>query len=179
MKKEILAHSLALIILFALIALFRNYFQPRYILFLVGGIIGTLLPDVDHLIYVYAFSPQDLTSQRVNLKLQNRDVKGTLALLYSTRSERKKLVFHTAFFQIIFLLLAFLVISSSGNVFGTGLVLAFALHLSVDQIIDLDSTDTLNNWFSQPPLNISLDKEKSLFYWLGILVLILIFGFLL
>lgn len=140
---------------------------------------GTLLPDVDHLIYIYFFGPQELTSQRVFLGLQKRQIRPTFELLAATRSERKKLVFHTAFFQLIFLIMAFWVITSSGNIFGRGLVLAFSLHLVVDQLIDLLEIDSLDNWFSQPPLVADLDKQKATLYWVAMLLIVLFLGFLL
>ena len=101
----------------------------------------------------------------------------TFGLLAVTRSERKHLVFHTALFQIIFMILTFLVLTSSGSIFGRGLVLAFVLHLLVDQMLDFFELDNFDNWFYQ--LNVYLAKEKALFYWLAMVFLFLFFGFLL
>ncbi|OGM69777.1 hypothetical protein A2975_00265 [Candidatus Woesebacteria bacterium RIFCSPLOWO2_01_FULL_44_14] len=179
MKRELVIHFSFLVAFFIFIALFRQYFEFRYLLFLFGGLVGTFLPDVDHLIYVYASRPHELTSQRVNFMLAKREWLPILNLLYMTRSERKQLVFHSAFFQIIFTILAFWVLTSSGSLFGRGLVLAFSLHLLVDQIVDLTEVDSLDNWFNQSPLVASLSKQKATLYWLANLIIILIFGFLL
>lgn len=183
MKKEILTHLGFLVVLLVPVVLVRHYWGGDVggILLLAsfvgGGLLGTVLPDLDHLIYVYFLQPQDLTSQRVNYMVQKREIWPTLELLASTRSERKGLIFHTAFFQIILVVLSFLVISSSGSVFGRGLVLAFMLHLLVDELLDLLKIGNLDTWFSQ--WNMALEKEKYMFYWLANLFVLLIFAFVL
>ncbi len=176
MKKEILAHFFFLIFFFVLISLFRGYFTLNYAFLWVGGVIGTILPDIDHLVYVYFLKPYELTSQRTQSLLAKKEFLRTFGLLAATRSERKHLIFHTALFQIIFMTLTFLVLTSSGSVLGRGLVLAFALHLLVDQMLDFFQLDNLDNWFYQ--LNIFPAKEKALFYWLAMIFLFLFFGFL-
>lgn len=183
MKKEILTHLLYLIVFFLFVVLLRGWIQLtpdnalRIGLFLLGGLIGTLLPDIDHLIYIYVLKPQDLTSMRVNHMVQKREIWSTLELLSLTRDERKSLIFHTAYFQVIFWVLTFLVVSSSGSVFGRGVVLAFSLHLIVDQLIDLVKLENLDNWFSK--LNISMEKERYTFYWIGNVLVLLLLGFVL
>ncbi len=98
---------------------------------------GTLLPDLDHILYVYLLRPQEYVSQRFNHMIGQRDLWGSLSLLAETRNERTKLIFHTALFQVIFLVFAFLVVTSSGSVLGRGIVLAVVLHLIVDEVVDL------------------------------------------
>ena len=144
MKRELALHFGVFVLFAILVILFKRWFDISYWPFLVGGILGTLLPDIDHLIYVYFLSPQDLTSQRVSYLLNKRDVGRSLSLLYETRSERKGLIFHSTVFQIIFWVLTFLVVTSSGSIFGWGIVLAFSLHLILDQWIDF-------NFYKQKP----------------------------
>ncbi len=177
MRKEIITHFLFFLIFFGFISLLRRYFEIKFIYFWVGGVAGTILPDIDHLIYVYFLKPQELTSQRIQYLVAKKEFLRTLGLLATTRNERRHLVFHSALSQIIFTVLAFLVLTSSGSIFGRGLVLAFSLHLLVDQVFDFFQLDNLDNWFYQ--LNFSLSKEQSLFYWLGIVLLFFLFGFLL
>ena len=181
MKKEIFVHFAFLVSLFIFISLFKGWFAISFWPLWLGGVVGTFLPDVDHLIYIYFFGPQEVTSQMVSHKLAKRDIWGTLNLLADTRSERTRLVFHTALFQIIFLVLTFLVVTSSGSVFGRGLVLAFSLHLSVDQIVDIMETGGLDNWFRQfgfPRVG-GLDRKRAMYYWGLGLAIVLFFGFLL
>lgn len=134
--------------------------------FWIGGIVGNFLPDLDHLIYAYFLRPHELTSQRVGYLVGQRRLIDGLRLLAVTRSERTKLIFHTAGFQLIFLVLTFLVVTSSGSLLGRGVVLAFFLHLLVDQAIDfMEGAD--RNWFG------------GWGYWLIMLFVFLVFAFLL
>jgi len=146
MKRELFIHFAFCVSFFILISVFKHYLNLSYWPFWLGGVIGTFLPDIDHLVYVFFLSPQELTSQRVNFLLGRREVKRTIELLYETRSERKNLIFHSIFFQVIFLALTFFIMTSSTSIFAKGLVLSFALHLSVDQIIDLVELKNLDNW---------------------------------
>lgn len=177
MKKEIALHFLAALVFFTLTTLVKGYLNLSFWPFWVGAIIGTILPDVDHLMYVYLLNPQDLTSQRVNYMIGKRELFASWNLLASTRSERTELILHTAIFQVIFVVLAFLVITSSGSIFGRGIVLAFLLHLLVDEVVDLKSTGGIANWLRQVP--IVLDKMQIDIYLIVNFVILIIFGFLL
>lgn len=177
MKKEFFIHFASTVVLIIIISLIKQYFSLSYWPLWLGAATGTILPDIDHLIYIYFLAPQELTSQRVNYMVDRHQVWNSFRLLVETRSERKGLIFHNAGFQVLFLILTFLVLSSSGSMFGRGIVLAFALHLSVDQLVDYSSTGALENWFSS--FRIVLDSQKLKLYIGGILFLILLSGILL
>jgi len=177
MKKELITHFTFLIAFFIFISIFRGWFELSYLAFWVGGIIGTILPDIDHLIYVYFLRPQEAISQKVVSLVSKRESLAGIALLAETRSERKHFVFHTFHFNVIFLLLSYLVITSSGSNLGRGIVLAFLLHLLIDQVVDFIETGDLLNWFRQ--VNIELSAEQKRYYLIGNTVVLLILGFLL
>ena len=176
MKRELFIHFSFWFSFFVLISLFKNFLSLSYWPFWLGGLIGVLMPDLDHLIYVFFLAPQELTSQRVGFLWNRKEIKRLIELLYETRSERRGLIFHTIFFQAIFLLLTFWLMSSSSSLFGKGLVLSFALHLSVDQLVDLIEMKSLINWLKFLP--ISLDLPKSEIYWSAGVLLVLVMGFL-
>jgi hypothetical protein len=134
------------------------------------------MPDIDHLIYVFLIGPQELTSQRVGFLWGRKEYKRLIELLYETRSERRGLIFHTLFFQALFLILTFWIMSSSASLFGKGLVLSFALHLSIDQIVDITEMKSLANWTKFLP--ISLDLKKSEIYWSVGTLLVVVMGLL-
>jgi hypothetical protein len=156
--------------------LVKGFLTTAYWPFWVGGVLGLILPDIDHLVYVFFMNPQDLTSQRVNFLLRKKEFGRTISLLYETRGERKNLVFHTFLFQAIFLVLTFLIISSSSSIFGIGLVLSFALHLWVDQLIDLVDLKNLGNWGNILPFE--LDYQKSKIYFGAMFLLVFVMGLL-
>jgi len=174
MKKEITIHFSFLVSFFLILTIFKGWFSFSYWPFWLGGIVGTILPDIDHLVYVYFLKPHEHTSQRALHKLAMKDLKGLFTLLADTRSERTKLVFHTVFFQGIFFVLTFFVLTSSGSLFGRGLVLSFLLHLSVDQIVDLEETDNLDLWIES--INVKFDKERIRTFWAISLIVIILLG---
>ncbi len=178
MRKELFIHFAFVISFSIFVFVFKQWFSLYYLPFFIGAIVGTLLPDLDHFLYVYLLGTNDLTSQRANYLMGKREVVRTLDLLAETRYERTRLIFHTALFQLIFLVLTFLLVTSSGSPFGKGLVLAFSLHLLVDQLVDFMALGNLSTWFRNFPLQVYLDKSRETLYWTAILLLVLVFGFI-
>lgn len=176
MKRELFIHFSFWFAFFVLLAILRRYFALIYWPFWLGGLLGIVLPDVDHLIYVYFVKPTDLSSQRINYLVNKNEVVRGVQILYETRGERKNLIFHTIFFQAIFFVLTFWVLSSSASVFGKGLVLSFAMHLSVDQLIDLNDIGSLENWFNFLPFKFDLKQSKN--YWMISTALTILLGIL-
>lgn len=164
MRKELLVHLAYSFSFLVFVSLTHNYLHLEYWPFWIGGIFGTFLPDIDHVIYVLFMRPQELTSQRVGFYLNKKDFKKALFVLYDTRNERRGLIFHTVFFQAIFLVLCFLILSSSGSPFGKGMVLAFALHLVVDQIVDLTELGSFENWLNLFPFKMTFQNART--YWI-------------
>lgn len=176
MKREIVIHFSLWFAFFVFLLLVKNHLTLDYWSFWLGGLIGIILPDIDHLVYVFFVKPADLTSQRVNFLLKKKEVGRTVSLIYETRDERKDLIFHTSIFQIVFLVLTFLLVTSSTSIFGKGLALSFSFHLLVDQLIDLNELKSLDNWGKLFPFN--LDYKKSKIYLLASFFLVCIMGFL-
>ena len=175
-KKEALIHFGAALFFLLIVSLFKKYFAISYFGFWLGGALGTLAPDIDHLLYIYLLKPQEVTSQRVNYMMQKGEILKTFQLMISTRSERKDLVFHNLLVQSAFLVLVFWVLSSSGSLLGRGFVLAFALHLSVDQIVDFLQMDNINNWTKKLP--IELTREQAALVAISFLVVLSFFALL-
>lgn len=174
MRRELFIHLSFWFSFFVLISILKGYLNLSHWPFWLAGLIGTFLPDIDHVIYVLFMSPQELTSQRVNFLWNRREIKRLTELLYETRSERHGLIFHTIFFQVIFMIVTFLILSSSTSIFGKGLALSFLLHLSIDQLVDIVDMKSLNNWTKYLPF--SFDYRKSQLYFLGGMLLVLAMG---
>jgi hypothetical protein len=172
MKKELFIHISFCLFLFFIISVIKRFTNISFWPFWVGGIFGTFLPDTDHLIYIYFLRPQELISQRVNYLVGERNLVKSLQLLYESRYERTNLVFHSIVFQSIFIVFTFLIISSSGSLFGKGIVIAFLLHIAIDEFVDFSVTGSLDNWFRQLPLK--LDEKRTRIF-LAVNVAILLF----
>ncbi len=177
MRREVFIHASFLFTFFVFIHLVKRWFSLSFYPLWLGGILGTILPDIDHLLYIYFTKPDEPESKKARELIKQKKLKAALMLLLEGRRERRDLIFHTAFFQLIFLILTFLVITSSGSIFGRGLVLGFGLHLLVDQLLDILEKGDLSGWFTG--LNFQLNKDKTTLYWAGNAIALLIFSFLL
>lgn len=176
MRREFFVHLAFLLSFYILISIFRGWLSFSYWPFWLGGVVSAFLPDVDHLIYIYFLRPQELNSQRAAHLLGQKDVVGAVSLLSDTRGDREKLVFHTAIFQIVFLVLTFFVVTSSGSLFGYGIVLSFCLHFVVDQAFDIKD-GTWGRWFTNLPFVVGRENFKK--YWIVMIAVIFVFGFIL
>lgn len=172
MKREMLLHFGVLLVFLALTILIKGWFNLGVWSFVLGGIFGTLLPDVDHLIYVYFLKPQDLTSQRVAYLNEERKFTKAVEILADTRYERSMTIFHSAIFQIVIVALTVFVATGSTSLFAIGIVTAFSLHLLVDQVIDIRKVGSIQTWFRN--INIVVDKRKSTYY-VAVISVVLIF----
>ena len=74
MKRELFIHFSFWVFYFVIVAIFKQYFNLASWAFWIGGLIGVILPDIDHVIYVYFVKPTDLSSQRVNYLVNKKDV---------------------------------------------------------------------------------------------------------
>jgi hypothetical protein len=174
MKKELLTQLVFFVAFFLIITLMKHWFNPVYLLFWAGGLVGLILPLVDHFLYAYLLRPNEIVSERIRSMVRNREYKSVITYIIATKRERSKLIFHTSYFQIIFFILAFFVITSSGSLFGRGLVLAFLLHLAVEQMGDFMDKGNISAWFKDISIEMNYDRIKI--YILVSFLLLLFFG---
>jgi len=129
MQKTIINTFVVWLLYFIFSIVANNFYSFSFWKLYVGGLFGLVLSNVDHLLHVLVIYPQELTSLRVLELLKTKRYKELLALLYDTREERKGLIFHTLQFQMIYRILTFWVITSSGSLFVKGLVLSYFMNL--------------------------------------------------
>ncbi|MCS7091981.1 MAG: hypothetical protein NZM26_01365 [Patescibacteria group bacterium] len=185
MKERLIVHTSLFFALLLLVGLFKQWFSSyelsslyRVILpFLYGAIIGSLLPYLDHLIYVYGIRPEELTSQRVRGYFSKGNLVSGIKLLFASHDERNKFILHTAHFQLIFVLVSFWVVSSGASIFGKGVVVFFLLHLVVEQILQLNEKKNINNWFYAIPFDLS-KKQQILYVGVNLVLVLLLALFL-
>lgn len=174
MKKELVVHFSFAIAFLALSSVFQKWLTFDYWPIWVGAIIGTLLPDIDGLISSQFLGTDDsfFKNKEMSPKAKAREA---LRIMYLPRDSSQNLIFHNAQFQLIFVIFTFLLITSSGSLLGMGLVLAFMLHLVVDQVVDLLETKNIDHWFKDFP--IPIDRVNKVWYLVANLVFLLAFGF--
>ena len=176
MKKDLLTHFAFFITYFLLLSLVRKWFSPEYLVLWLGGVIGTLLPDIDHLIYAYILKPKEADSMKASTLISQKEYTKSWDLLVETQGNKSDLLFHSAFFQLLFILIAFLIVTSSGSLLAKGLVLAFLLHLLIDQVTDLAEKKNIDRWFEGFPIVLSGIQKR--WYLAGNIIILVVFGFL-
>lgn len=157
-KKELFIHLLASFVFFLPFVLLHRLGGMNLVLFVTGILIGVFLPDIDHLIYTLFLKPKEITSQRIYTKISGRNFLSAVSLLFTTRDERKNLIFHNMFFQCLFVVFAFLIVSSNSSLLGRGLVVSFLLSLVVDQCVDLYTKVPLTRWIRGLPVTLTFQQ---------------------
>lgn len=188
MKKEIASHLLITAFWLAAVTLLRIANHPflgwiyylEFVGFWMGGILGTMLLDIDHLIYILAVRPNESTSLKIKDLIIQKDYRGALKLLGETYGERTHLTFHNALFQIAFFGLCFWVLTSTDSLFGKGLVMATALHLLKDELEFLlkGKEEQLRLWLFWP-LGVVISLENQRYFIVIMLLAFIIFSLLL
>jgi hypothetical protein len=135
MKRVFFIHFAFFISVFILFSIFRGWLNFSYWTFWVGGVFGTIIPELDQILYVLFINPQELSSQRVVYLIKNRNFLGALRLLFETKAERHTLIFHSNIFLAVSGILFVWILTSSGSVLGFGLVLGIFLDLLLDRLI--------------------------------------------
>jgi hypothetical protein len=171
LKREITSHLLVAVIWLVIITLLRWSWQWNLVFFWVGGLLGTFLLDADHLFYLLWINPHELTSLRAKRLVEQKRFKEALILVWDTRHERIRLPFRNALFQPILYVLCFFILTSTGSLFGAGLVMGMALHLLKDEVEDLlTDKERLKKWlFWQIKGEVS-DENQKIFVILMVLV---------
>jgi hypothetical protein len=173
MKKFFSSQLLILGGFFAIIIFLKQWFTLAVWPFLVGGIIGIFLPEVDYLIYIYFLRPTDPISLQAKALIKARKFQEAFSLLHQIDNGEHKLTFHSALFYGCFVLFSFLVISSSGSFLGRGLVLGFLVNLDIAQW-KAYKNEELNQWFAT--LNMNLNHKHQALYMSLIIFVTVILG---
>jgi hypothetical protein len=172
MKQAFFIHMLFFLSYFIIVSVFKGMLNINYLPFWFGAIIGAFLPDIDYLLQVYVLNPEKQTSKDVNSLISQGKTSESIKLISKT-NDSENLLLHTANFQMGFIIMAFWVLTSSTNLLGRGLVLAFLLHLVVDQVSALFESKDYNFWFKGFFMNLK-GYEKKLYFALNALVLLVL-----
>lgn len=175
MKKDLVTHLIFTVAFLLLASLIRGWFSVDFVPLWFGGLLGLVLPDLDYVVNIYFLHPESRTSQELTQTIKTSSLAKSWDALVKSRYDHKDLIFHTAYFQLIFVIFTFLMLSSSNSVFGIGLVLSFSLHLIIDQVVDLVERKTISNWFVK--LNFNLNQKQEKWYLFSQIALLCLFGF--
>jgi len=135
MKRVFFIHISFLVSFFILLSLVNSWLALSYWPLWLGAIIGSVLPEMDSLVYVFFVNPQELISQRVIYFFKKGNILSAIKLLNETSAERDLLVFHSLSFILVSFVLLFWLATSSGSIFGKGIVFAMLTHLLTGDLV--------------------------------------------
>lgn len=177
LKKDLISHLIVLFGFFFFVSLFRGWLSFLYLPFWLGGVFGSILPHADHYVNIYFVNPDTELSRYAKAVLSQRSIRKFIILVHSTTEQQKGLIFHTVLFQVLFVIFAFLIVTSTASLFGRGLVFGFLIHLLVDEVKHYKKFGNLDAWMEN--INFKLDVKDQMWYMVGNGLVLLIFGFLL
>lgn len=139
LSNELISHLLVAVIYFLAVSLLRFKLDINLLWLWLGAFVGTFILDIDHLLYWFYLHPEkedSIEAKRIlnltGIKLEDK-IKQLYKHLIASHNTHHRLIFHTATFQVILLVVAFFLVSSSGNFFGSAMILAINLHLLKDE----------------------------------------------
>lgn len=149
-KKEIILHfSLAAILtaVIQIIWLIKGEVPlTNYIQLIIGFALGSVILDLDHLVYWYFLYPDKEESIQGKNFLKEGKFKQALALIGENHKAHTSLVFHHIYFQLTLVIVSFFIFLSTGSMLGKSLVLFMNFHLLTDQWQDYKNPSHLKNW---------------------------------
>lgn len=178
MGREGFNKFIGLIFLLIVFTLLKRWFDYSYVLVWLGVIIGFYFPFLDHLFYAYIVRPDEEISKNIRSMItfktffSLRRIRALVDYIHVTANQRRRLILHTAYFQVLLLLLTFLILSSNSNLFGRGLVFGFSAKLLLEEVLEFIKSGKIDTWFSQIPLSLDSYRQKIYLYVNGLALLI-------
>lgn len=161
LKKELTSHFLVMVVWLAAISLLRWQWRVELVWLWVGGLVGTMLLDLDQILHSLIIYPEEKAKEL----WEKKRFFEFLNYLAETYWQRRKLPFHNAVFQLFWLVFCFWVLTSTAGLFGKGLVMAMNLHLLKDEIHLLlkGREEELKDWLFWPVRREVSFREQKVF----------------
>lgn len=144
-----------------------------FISLISGAVIGAFLPDLEAIITALFVEPNHHTSQMIRSFYKDRKFKLLWFYWRANRGEYQSLIVHSSFFQLVFFVFSFYIVSSSASSFAGALCLALLARLFYEQYLDYKK-GTLKEWFWAINLPLTKNFYKIYFLVLGVVYLYLL-----
>lgn len=142
-------------------------FDLNLLWWLLGVMVGFLFVFLDRFVYSVISKPDETLSLRIKELFGQRNFVEGVRLLLAERYDQKELVMRSAMFLVVWIVLAFLTMTSVINFFARGLVLGIGIHLIFDLIFDfVKDKERLDLWFWQ--IKRTLEPEEK--FWFVLIV---------
>lgn len=152
------------------IATLRWSWDWSLVLFAIGGLLGLGFVYVDRLIQVFLVKPHEHLSEHVRHMVRDKRIMDAIRLLRDRGHEQQKLTVRSIFFMGAWVPVALFVLTSTGNMLATGLVMGIGLHMLYEVWMDWADLDRLRHWLFWPIRRYVNDFEVK-----GVVVLYTIF----
>lgn len=96
--------------------------------------IGSLILYFDPLISAYFALSETPGVQKAKQAIKQKEYKEVFLLAFSHQQNLEQSILHSALFQFALTALSFYIVTSSGSIFGSGLVMGMTLHLIWDDV---------------------------------------------
>ena len=146
----------------------------KLILITFGLILGWFLPDLEALITAFWVEREHHISQMIRSYYKDRKFRLLQFYWVQNRREHQSLIIHSSFFQLIFIVFSFYIISSSGSVLVSFLCLSTLGRLFYEQYLDYKK-GVLKTWFWAINVPLTLRFYKVYFGALSIIYLFLVY----
>jgi len=100
--------------------------------FAAGVFIGFWLLSIDWILHIFFVQPEAEFSKAVKEKWGQRKWRQAIAVFITTRQLQQKLITRSILFLVAYVVLALYVLTSTGSIFGSGIVLGIGLHFCLD-----------------------------------------------
>lgn len=163
LKKEIFPYLGAALLYALFVTTLGRNFYPLFSLFWLGTVVGVLILYLDPLAAAFLTSPQLPFSQKIKQMMKEKRYKEVTCevILYHPLQEQP--LAHSALFQTVLVLVSFYLVTSSGSLFGAGLVLGMVLHLVRDDLKLWKNPDKLKKMLFWNIHRSFSDKEQKIF----------------
>lgn len=155
---------------FGSLAYFKNGLNfsifPAPLVWFLGGLVSYYFFAIDRLIDLLFVHRETADSQSVYKLLQKGQYFLVWRLANRENNRQMRLNLRSALFQVILILLAVFVVTSTNSLFGQGLIFGLSLKLLLDEWSDyLTQPDYLRSWlFWQVKREVSLKETKIYLY---------------
>lgn len=137
---------------------------------LTGIVIGSLLLDIDHWLFIFVVAPNELVSREIRGRLSSGSYATALDYMVAHRRDFRRLPMHSVAFQLCLAVAALYTAVQFPNTLTAGLLTGLFLHSVVDQAGDLNRTGHLHHWFWVTGRETNTSTQKT--YYIGALMVL-------
>lgn len=182
LRYEFFSHLIPSLVYLLIISILRigHYGPVDFLMLWSGGLIGTFFIDIDHLIYCLFTRPNQPCSLKVQELLKKKDYRNAFLAMVNTHLEHQELTFHNAIFIPIWIIFCLFILTSSGSIFASALVMAMYVHLLKDiwEDVRIKKNYQLDTWFWQIKIPLEETIKKYLVWTFNVAFLLLTLFFI-